>query len=153
AACEVLDQRAAERGSFFGGTAARLAAFAACRMPEVNAMRNGEPRAGRTLRARAAWLGWATAAPATVSLLLCAGAIWAIVVHGGNSQPLRYVELPINVQVSRPAVIVLVSALAGAGAVYVFLAGLETAAAMQVLSPDRQLPAPLTKHERRVRSL
>jgi hypothetical protein len=108
---------------------------------------------GRTLRIRAARLGWVTAALAVFALALTAIAVWIVAVKGWDEQPVRTLRLPVNVEISRPAVIVLIAALVVAGAVFVALAGLETAAAMQVLSPERQLPAPLSRRERHVRQL
>ncbi len=54
--------------------------------------------------------------------------------------------LPLPVELSLPRLAIFLAATALAAATFVGLAGLETAAAMQVLNRDRRVPPPLPAH-------
>ena len=94
------------------------------------------------LQGRAARLGWATIGLLLVAVGLLAFAVWLLAT--GDRTDRLAVSLPVDVEFRRPALVVLVGALVGAAATFLCVAGLNTATAMRVLSPDRQVPAPLS---------
>ena len=94
------------------------------------------------LQGRAARLGWATIGLILVAVGLLAFAVWLLAT--GDRTGRLAVSLPVDVEFRRPALVVLVGALVGAAATFLCVAGLNTATAMRVLSPDRQVPAPLS---------
>ncbi len=103
-----------------------------------------------SLRRRAARLGWLTAALFVLALLLLAGAVW-LIVSGAADNPSGTVTLPVNVEFRRPGLAVLLAALIAIAAMFVGIAGLQTATAMRVLARDRHVPAPLPPHLQQVR--
>ncbi len=94
------------------------------------------------LQGRAARLGWATTGLLLVAVGLLAFAVWLLAT--GDRTGRLAVSLPVDVEFRRPALVVLVGALVGAAATFLCVAALNTATAMRVLSPDRQMPAPLS---------
>ena len=66
-----------------------------------------------------------------------------LVVIGDGKSTSRAVVLPVNVEFSRARAAVFLAAAALAGATFLALAGLQTAAAMQVLNRDRRVRPPI----------
>ncbi|MET0998147.1 MAG: glycosyltransferase family 2 protein [Marmoricola sp.] len=78
-----------------------------------------------------------------MGLLVGAGLLLA---SGDYGHSTRGVVVPLNVEISRPGVMVFLAAGALVAASFVGLAALQTAAAMQVLDRDRRVPPPLPAH-------
>lgn len=70
----------------------------------------------------------------------------ALMVSGDHAHRTRGVVIPVNVEISRPGVMVFLAAGALVAASFVGLAALQTATAMQVLDRDRRIPPPLPAH-------
>jgi cellulose synthase/poly-beta-1,6-N-acetylglucosamine synthase-like glycosyltransferase len=102
------------------------------------------------LRRRAAQLGWLTAGLAVLAagLLVVAG---VLVVTQGASPDMEQALAPLNVGLGNPGAAVLAAAAVLLAGTFVGLAGLQTAAAMRVLAPDRHIPPPPPPALRRAR--
>ena len=103
-----------------------------------------------TLRAKAYRFGLTALALVLAAIGLLSVAI--ALVRSADAQPVeRIATLPINLELTRPALVIVLAAGALTAAALVGLAGLDTAAAMRVLSRDRHHPAPLPKSLRPLR--
>ena len=100
---------------------------------------------------RAAQMGRVTAILAVVALVLLLVAVALLAVQGPGATQATTALLPVNVEVRSPGLATLLAAAAAVAATFVAIAGLQTASAMQVLSRDRRVPAPLPPRAQLVR--
>ena len=105
-----------------------------------------------TLRTQSARLGRATFVLIMMAVLLVGVAV-ALLLSTDAKTVSEAARMPLNLELTRPAFAVVLAAGAVVTAVFVGLAGLETAAAMRALSRDRHYPRPLPKQLRRLRRL
>ena len=104
------------------------------------------------LRKRAARFGWLTFGLATLAIGLLVVAAVRLIQDGPTLQA-EAVLVPLNVGAGNPGGAVLFAAALLVVATFVGLAGLQTAAVMRVLAPDRHVPPPPPSAVRRARRL
>ena len=104
------------------------------------------------LRKRAARFGWLTFGLATLAIGLLVVAAVRLIQDGPTLQA-EAVLVPLNVGPGNPGGSVLFAAALLVVATFVGLAGLQTAAVMRVLAPDRHVPPPPPSEVRRARHL
>ena len=102
------------------------------------------------LRRRAAQLGWLAAGllVLAVGLLVVAG---VLAVARGSGPDLERVLVPLNVGLGSPGATLLAAVAVLVATTFVGLGGLETAAAMRILAPDRHVPPTPSRAVRRAR--
>ena len=101
---------------------------------------------------RAAQMGRVTGALVVLAVVLLLAAGAALVVQGpGADAVVSTVLLPVDVELRRPGMAMVLAVAALVAATMVAIAGLQTASAMQVLSRERHAPNPLPVPARRAR--
>ena len=101
---------------------------------------------------RAAQMGRVTGALVVLAVVLLLAAGAALVVQGpGADAVVSTVLLPVDVELRRPGMAMVLAVAALVAATMVAIAGLQTASAMQVLSPGAARPNPLPVPARRAR--
>jgi cellulose synthase/poly-beta-1,6-N-acetylglucosamine synthase-like glycosyltransferase len=98
----------------------------------------------RSLRRRAARLGWLTAGLVVLTLGSLALAAWLTTGDSGSGP--GTVDLPVNLTHSPARFSVVLAAASLVAATLCGMAALQTATAMQVLNRDRRIPPPLSPH-------
>ena len=101
---------------------------------------------------RAAQMGRVTGALVVLAVVLLLAAVAALVVQGpGADAVVSTVLLPVDVELRRPGMAMVLAVAALVAATPAAIAGLQTASAMQVLSRERRAPNPLPVPARRAR--